>query len=100
MTDHDLISTLRDPSFVDPFLSPMISFWYHNHYFLVPVVTLVASTRHAPLTSCVYLRLVNRSSAQFANSLDKNDLQVSGTGTAFFESRKSISHTSLHRGVL
>jgi hypothetical protein len=48
-------------------------------------LSLVASTRHAPLTLRVYLRLANQPSAQFANSTDKNNLQAAGTGTAFLQ---------------
>ncbi len=50
---------------------------------LQKLLSLVASTRHAPLTSSVYLRLANRPSAQFANSTIKNNLQATGTSTAF-----------------
>ncbi len=74
-------STLRDTSFVD--------FKSHNFHFgittitpLTTLVILVASTRHALLTSHVYLRLAKRPSAQFANSTNKvlrfkNALQAS-----------------------
>ncbi len=51
------------------------------------VLSLVASTRHAPLTSRVYLRLADRPSVHFANSTYKNNLQVTGTGTAFLSSQ-------------
>ncbi len=53
-------------------------------------LSLVASTRHAPLTSHVYLRLANRPSAQLANSTIKNDLQATGTGSAFLSRQGSV----------
>jgi hypothetical protein len=64
------------------------------------LLSLVASTRHAPLTSCVYLRLAGRPSAQFANSTYTNNLQAAGTGTAFLWSRNCITCMSLCCGIL
>jgi hypothetical protein len=45
----------------------------------------VTSMWHAQLTSRVYLRSAIRPSAQFANFTNKNDLQATGTGTAFLQ---------------
>ncbi len=65
------------------------------------LLSLVASTWHTPSTLCVYLRLANRPSAQFANSSNKNDLQMTGTGTALSASqgRVLVAWVS-HHGVL
>jgi hypothetical protein len=63
-------------------------------------VSFVASTRHASLTSCVYLRLAIRPSAQFANLLTRMTSKQQGPVLPFFKSRKCISCTSLHHGVL
>jgi hypothetical protein len=54
------------------------------------LLSFVASTRHAPLTLHVYLRLTIRPSAQFANSPTRNKLQAMGTGTALSASQGSV----------
>ncbi len=56
--------------------------WFLNPDLYGTLVILVASTRHTPLISHVYLRLAKRPSAQFANSTNKvlqfkNALQAS-----------------------
>ncbi len=88
-TDQDLISTLPDPLFCSPLLSLIISIEYHKHHSLTTLIILVASTRHAHLTTCVSLRLAKRPSAQFANSQ-----------TRFKNSRTPFKHrsaTALHK---
>jgi hypothetical protein len=54
---------------------------------LQKLLSLVASTRHAPSTLRVYLRLADKPSAQFAHPIYKNNLQATGTGTAFLSSQ-------------
>ncbi len=53
-------------------------------------ISLVSSTGDASLTLRVYFRSANWPSAQFANSTIKNDLQATGTGTAFLSRQGSV----------
>jgi hypothetical protein len=92
-----MIHTFLNPSFecqVKSFLKLIISFLvlpilvlsFKSCYHMLPQLGMLH------LTLCVYLRLANWPSAQFANSSQheqpssfKNDPQASGTGTAFLQ---------------
>ncbi len=79
---------LRDPFFCRSFLSLIISILVSQPSLFITVVILVASTRHAPLTSRVYLRLAKRPSAQFANSTYKNNPQALEIATALLQAKE------------
>jgi hypothetical protein len=100
-----MIHTFLNPSVecqVKSFLKLIISFLVLplvllKHYQLLP---FMASTRHAQLTSRVYLRLAIRPSAQFANLLTRTTSKQQGPLLPFFKSRKGISCTNLHPCIL
>jgi hypothetical protein len=82
---------------VKSFLKLIISFLILHIVLLSlqKLLSLVASTRHAPLTLRVYLRLAKRPNAQFANATYKNNLQATGTGTALLSRQGIVSVTQV-----